>query len=78
MAAVDVNTPIYAAFITVTGPIYAVATAVEGGFTAVVPGGVNGQSYVVLTACKDRVTDDTVAAGPAIVEITNPYPNVAA
>ncbi|KAE8450270.1 hypothetical protein EG329_006698 [Mollisiaceae sp. DMI_Dod_QoI] len=78
LAAVDGNTPIYAAFIAVTGPIYDVATAVEGGFTAVVPGGVNGQSYVVLTACKDRVTDDTVAAGPAIVEITNPYPNVAA
>ena len=31
----------------------------------------NGQSYVVLTACKDVVNDDTVAAGPAIVEITN-------
>lgn len=39
-----------------------------------VPDGVNGQSYVVLTACKDRVTDDTISAGPAIVEVTNAYP----
>lgn len=62
---------IYGAFITVTGPVVAEATKVEGGFTVVVPEGVNGQSYVVLTGCKDAVTDDTVAAGPAIVEISN-------
>ncbi|KAK0663574.1 hypothetical protein DIS24_g1107 [Lasiodiplodia hormozganensis] len=62
---------IYGAFITVTGPVVAEATRVEGGFTVVVPEGVNGQSYVVLTGCKDTVTDDTVAAGPAIVEISN-------
>lgn len=74
----DSTTPIYAAFITVTGPIYADTKVVEGGFTTVVPAGIDGQSYVVLTACKDRVTDDTVSAGPAIVEVTNPYPNVAA
>lgn len=42
-----------------------------------VPEGVDGQSYVVLTACKDRVSDETVIAGPAIVEITNAYPMVA-
>ncbi|KUJ23325.1 Ferritin/ribonucleotide reductase-like protein [Mollisia scopiformis] len=76
LQAADENTPIYAAFITVTGPIYSDAMAIEGGFTTVVPNGVNGQSYVVLTACKDRITDDTVAAGPAIVEVTNAYPSV--
>jgi len=70
----DGKTPIYAAFIAVTGPIYVDAVAVEGGFNVVVPDGVNGQSYVVLTACKDRVTDDTISAGPAIVEVTNAYP----
>lgn len=64
-------TQIYAAFITVTGPIYADATPVQGGFKVIVPTGINGQSYVVLTTCKDEVTDETVAAGPAIVEITN-------
>lgn len=71
----DGKGPVYAAFITVTGPIYADATAVDGGFTVVVPTGINGQSYVVLTGCKDSITDSTVAAGPAIVEITNPYPS---
>ncbi|OJD33918.1 ferritin ribonucleotide reductase-like protein [Diplodia corticola] len=62
---------IYGAFITVTGPVVVEAKSVDGGFTVEVPEGVNGQSYVVLTGCKDAVTDDTVAAGPAIVEITN-------
>ncbi|KAL3418803.1 hypothetical protein PVAG01_09024 [Phlyctema vagabunda] len=70
----DGKAAVYAAFITVTGPIYADATPVAGGFTTVVPAGINGQSYVVLTGCKDSVTDSAVAAGPAIVEITNPYP----
>jgi len=63
---------LYGAFITVTGPIFVPATLVSGGVTLAVPAGVNGQSYVVLTGCNETVTDDTVAAGPAIVEITNP------
>ena len=71
LVAADGKTPVYAAFITATGPIYVDATAVSGGFSLAVPEGVNGQSYVVLTGCKDAVSDDTVAAGPAIVEITN-------
>lgn len=65
------QTPLYAAFVTVTGPIYADATPVDGGFSVVVPEGVNGQSYAVLTACQDAVNDDTILAGPAIVEIDN-------
>jgi len=77
LAPKDGSAPIYAAFVSVTGPIYADVTPMEGGFKVVVPKGVNGQSYVVLTGCKDRVTDDTVAAGPAIVEITNDYPTTA-
>lgn len=40
------------------------------------PQGFNGQNYVLLTACKDAVNNDTVVAGPAIIEITNPYPSV--
>jgi hypothetical protein len=71
LAAADGKAPIYGAFITVTGPIFVPATPVAGGFTVVVPAGVNGQSYVVLTGCSDTVNDDTIAAGPAIVEITN-------
>ncbi|KAH7336063.1 ferritin-like domain-containing protein [Rhexocercosporidium sp. MPI-PUGE-AT-0058] len=77
LAPKDGSAPIYAAFVSVTGPIYADVTPMDGGFKVVVPKGVNGQSYVVLTGCKDRVTDETVAAGPAIVEITNPYPSTA-
>lgn len=54
------------------------ATPVTGGFSVKVPTApmgtapINGQSYVVLTGCNTTVTDDTVAAGPAIVEISNP------
>jgi hypothetical protein len=75
LSAADGKTPIYSAFITVTGPVYVNAIPVDGGFSVVVPaetdGLPNGQTYVVLTACKDAVNDDTVTAGPAIVEITN-------
>jgi hypothetical protein len=62
---------IYCAFITITGPIFVPTTAVNGGFELVVPAGVNGQTYVVLTGCDQFVNDDTIAAGPAIVEVTN-------
>ena len=60
---------VYAAFITVTGPIFADAKPVDGGFSVTIPKGVNGQSYVVLTGCNEAVTDDTTAAGPAIIEV---------
>lgn len=75
LVAVDGTSQLYAAFITLTGPIFVQATPVDGGFSVVVPAGINGQSYVVLTGCKDVVTDDTVVAGPAIVEVTNPIPS---
>lgn len=71
LKAVDGYSPLYAAFITILGPIFGPATPVAGGFSVMVPPGVNGQSYVVLTGCNTTVTDDTVAAGPAIVEVTN-------
>lgn len=61
---------IYAAFIAVTGPTFVEATAVDGGFTVEIPEGFAGQTYVVLTSCKDFVSDDSVAAGPAIIEIS--------
>ncbi|KAL8680489.1 MAG: hypothetical protein Q9186_003332 [Xanthomendoza sp. 1 TL-2023] len=74
--AADGKSQIYAAFITVTGFVFADATPVDGGFTLTVPtapeGGapITGQSYVVLTGCNTTVTDDTTAAGPAVVEIS--------
>ena len=61
---------LFAAFVTVTGPVFAQVTAVDGGFSAVIPPGVAGQSYLVMTGCKDEVSDATVAAGPLIVEVS--------
>ncbi|KAM0257682.1 hypothetical protein ACHAQJ_004247 [Trichoderma viride] len=64
------QTAFYAAFISVTGPTFVAATPVNGGFSVKIPAGFNGQSYAVLTRCDKTVTDDTTAAGPAIIEIT--------
>jgi hypothetical protein len=61
---------VYAAFIAVTGPTFVEAKAVDGGFSVEIPEGFAGQTYVVLTGCKDVVSDDTVAAGPAIIEVS--------
>ena len=60
---------VYAAFITVTGPIFVDVEETKDGYVIVVPEGINGQSYVVLTSSKDAVTDDNTLAGPAIVEV---------
>jgi hypothetical protein len=60
---------VYAAFITVTGPVWADLKPVEGGFEVVVPEGIAGQSYVVITSCKEGAGDDYIVAGPAIVEV---------
>ncbi|KAJ9666735.1 hypothetical protein H2201_003139 [Coniosporium apollinis] len=57
------DAPVYGAFITVTGPVIVNATMVEGGYEVILPKGVNGQSYTILTGCVDAVNDDTVAAG---------------
>ena len=64
------STQLYGAFITVAGPIFVNTTRVPGGYRLVVPPGVNGQVYVVLTACNERLSDATTAAGPAIVEVS--------
>ncbi|KAJ5155896.1 hypothetical protein N7492_008699 [Penicillium capsulatum] len=61
---------LHAAFITVTGPVWApVSSDGEGKFTVTIPKGVAGQSYVVLTKGNTKATDDTIVAGPAIVEV---------
>ncbi|KAM0664241.1 hypothetical protein ACQRIU_006824 [Beauveria bassiana] len=65
------NTKIYAAFIAVTGPVFVDAYPVDGGFKVQIPEGFAGQTYAVLTSCKDAVNDDTIAAGPAIIEISS-------
>jgi hypothetical protein len=57
--------------------VFANATGIDGGFKVVIPEGVNGQVYVVITGCaKGPITDENVGAGPAILEITNTYPTV--
>jgi len=61
---------VYAAFITVTGPIFVDAHYINGAYEVVVPKGKAGQSYVVLTNCNTEATDDSIVAGPAIVEIS--------
>lgn len=61
---------IFAAFVTVTGPVFTPLMSNGGGkFTVTVPSGVAGQSYVVLTKGNTTVTDDTIIAGPAILEV---------
>ncbi|KAJ5548484.1 hypothetical protein N7513_005718 [Penicillium frequentans] len=64
---------IYAAFITVTGPVWATLESTGAGeYTVVVPEGVAGQSYVVLTKGNKQATDDNIVAGPAVVEVGMP------
>lgn len=60
---------LFGAFMSITGPIFVPASPVVGGYSVTVPPGVAGQTYVVLTACNETVSDDTTAAGPAIVEV---------
>jgi hypothetical protein len=61
---------ISAAFVTVTGPVFTPLVSNGGGkFTVTVPNGVSGQSYVVLTRGNSSATDDTIVAGPAVLEV---------
>jgi hypothetical protein len=64
---------VYAAFMTVTGPVWAdiAPWGAPGGYEIVIPSGVHGQSYLVLTSDKTAVTDANTVSGPAIVEIMN-------
>lgn len=66
------NKALYCAWINVTGPTFASAhiSSSSESITCNVPDGFHGQSYVLLTGSMDMVTDDTVIAGPAIVEIS--------
>jgi hypothetical protein len=60
---------VYAAFIAVTGPTFVDAKEVDGGFEVVVPKDFAGQTYVVLTSCNTAATDDTIVAGPGLIEV---------
>lgn len=60
---------LYGAFLAPTGPIFVNTTLVNGGYRVVVPTGVDGQTYAVLSSCNDKVSDAYTAAGPAILEV---------
>ena len=72
LAAADANAHIYAAFVTVTGPDWALLQPAGDGksYQVTVPQGVNGQSYLLFTNCNETVNDNTVVAGPTIVEVS--------
>lgn len=60
----------YAAWVSVTGPTFVPATLMgEDKFVTTVPPGFHGQNYVLITKEEGKVTDDSVVAGPAIVEV---------
>jgi hypothetical protein len=63
--------PFYAAFITITGPVFTNVTLWgEGNYNVTIPAGVHGQSYLVFTKNSTAATDDTVIAGPTIVQVS--------
>ncbi|KAK5996060.1 Protein rds1 [Cladobotryum mycophilum] len=62
------NDQVYAAFIAVTGPVFVPATYAYGGYLVKIPTGFAGQTYVVLNKDNKAVTDDSVFAGPVILE----------
>ena len=63
------QTEIFAAFINNSGAVFIQVTVIQGGFRARVPEGFSGQTYVVLTGCKDQVSDNVIAAGPLIINV---------
>jgi hypothetical protein len=64
------------AFITLAGPVFVDAVFDDaykecGRFEIVVPEGVKGQSYAVLVRGREKVSDETIVAGPVVIEIGN-------
>lgn len=66
------NEQLYVCWIAVTGPTCEKASVSKDGkmVMTTVPAGFHGQSYAVLNKCKDTVSDDTVIAGPAAIEVS--------
>lgn len=60
---------LHAGFITATGLVFQNVTPQDDGYIVKVPFGIAGQNYVVLTRINETVSDDTVVAGPAIIEV---------
>ncbi|KAK2767734.1 hypothetical protein FQN54_003892 [Arachnomyces sp. PD_36] len=68
----EMDSDVYAAFVAVTGPVFTPVEHTGSGYSVTVPPGIAGQSYVLLTSSQTNVTDDTVLAGPGIVEVGTP------
>ncbi|KAI9786356.1 MAG: hypothetical protein M1816_008017 [Peltula sp. TS41687] len=65
--------PIYAAFFSGLEPyIIPVKTVGHDYVIEKLPAGISGQTYVVLTKDPAKATDDTIIAGPAILEVYRP------
>ena len=64
----------YGAWVGATGPIFVPVTVNGASVMATVPHEmITGQSYFVLSSNNMMVSDDSVLAGPAIVEVQPPY-----
>ncbi|KAL6715095.1 hypothetical protein ACLMJK_007356 [Lecanora helva] len=71
------STPLFAAFLTLTGPVFAPTKRLpnNGGFNATVPAApegfapISGTTYVVLSTSDSCLNDDIIVAGPASIEI---------
>lgn len=72
LAAKNKKAKLYAAFITAGGPVWADLVVRKDGmnFRVTIPEGINGQSYVLLTNCAGTITDDSVVAGPTLLEVS--------
>jgi hypothetical protein len=60
---------LFCAFMSIAGPIFVPTTPVPGGYSIAIPPGVSWQTYVVPTSCNEKITDETTATGPAILEV---------
>ena len=63
-------TNVYAAYASILGPVFANVTYADGSIQTVVPDGVNGQTYMLLTSSIDGISDDNTLAGPVILEVS--------
>lgn len=73
----DADDKLYAAFIGPAGPVWALLQPAGDGinFQVTVPAGIAGQSYLLLNNCNTTVTDQTVVAGPTVLEIASTFKN---
>lgn len=69
----DKQAHLFAAFVMANGADWALLTPSGDGmnFQVTVPASVNGQSYLLLNDCNTTGTDQTVVAGPTLLEVSS-------